>query len=146
MMMQRYVKLSVLLCLLLTLALNGCGRKQLPQVTNDTTVMPQISDLSHEITVNVLRMEFTPEGDAQGVGFQIDRTEMDPYCKCPGFWRRFYERPALARYANKETYKLITLKTKGVPYLFRIRAVDAAGNLGPWSKLIHARFDGLKKQ
>ena len=136
---------SVWLCLVLALLLNGCGRKEMPQVLSGTSVTPQISDLSHDVVGNVLRLEFVLKGNAQGVGYQIDRTQMDPYCNCPGFWRRFFEQPALAKQVNEKAKRIINLKTDAVEFVFRIRAIDATGSFGPWSKLIHARAVDLRK-
>jgi len=137
---------SVWLCLILAVLLNGCGRKEVPQNIVDDSVKPQIVDLQHKVIGNVLRLDFALKGNAQGVGYDIDRTQMDPYCQCPGFWRRFFEQPALAKQVNEDTYRIISLKTAEVEFLFRIRAVDVAGNFGPWSKLIHAQAIDLNKK
>lgn len=143
--MQQALKLSVGLLLCLSLLLTACGRKEVPQVINGESVAPQISDLRSEVVGNVLRMDFTLVGDTQGVGYEIDRTQEDPYCQCPGMWRRFYEQPALARQVNKAAYRIINLKTDKIEFLFRIRAVDVIGNFGPWSKMIRARAVDLRK-
>jgi len=136
--MYKTLKFSVVL-LFLTLVLNGCGRKEIPQVMVDASIIPQITDLRQEVNVSVLRLDFVLEGDAHGVGFQIDRTKMDPYCQCPGMWRRFFEQRAQAKQVGTKSYKMIHLNDYTTEFLFRIRAVDAFGNLGPWSKVIHAR-------
>jgi len=136
--MHKTLKFSVVL-LFLTLVLSGCGRKEIPQVMVDASIIPQITDLRQEVNVSVLRLDFVLEGDAHGVGFQIDRTKMDPYCQCPGMWRRFFEQRAQAKQVGTKSYKMIHLNDYTTEFLFRIRAVDAFGNLGPWSKMIHAR-------
>ncbi|RLL51189.1 hypothetical protein D8Y20_10010 [Mariprofundus sp. EBB-1] len=144
--MLSIVRRSVWLCLILAVFLNGCGRKEVPQAIVDDAVTPQIVDLRSGVVGNVLRLDFVLKGSAEGVGYEIDRTKVDPYCQCPGFWRRFYEQPALARQVNEETYRIINLKTDAVEFLFRIRAVDVAGNFGPWSKLIRAQAVDLRKK
>ena len=131
-------KFSIAVLLLLALALSGCGRKEAPQVINNGSITPQISDLYYEVVGNVLRLDFTLNGDANGVGYQIDRTQIDPYCKCPGFWRRFFEQPTLAKQVDVASYKIIRLTTTA-EFVFRIRAIDTVGSFGPWSKLIRAR-------
>ncbi|MDQ6969869.1 MAG: hypothetical protein Q9M16_05120 [Mariprofundus sp.] len=137
--MIKKMKFSLVL-LLLALTLNACGRKEAPQVIVDGSVTtPQIADLRHEVIGSVLRMDFVLKGDAQGVGYQIDRTKIDPYCQCPGFWRRFFEQRAQAKQVGAKSYKMIHMKDYTTELVFRIRAIDAAGNLGPWSKIIHAQ-------
>jgi len=134
------------LVLVLALTLNACGRKEVPLVmTGEAIAIPQIDDLQTKVIGNVLRMDFVLKGDAQGVGYEIDRTQLDPYCHCPGMWRRFFEQPALKRQANQAAYRIINLKTDKIEFLFRIRAVDVSGNFGPWSKMIHARAIDLSK-
>lgn len=130
--------------LLLTcvLALGGCGRKKAPQIAGPDK--PQISDLRDEVVGNVLELQFELTGSSEGVGFQVDRTELDPYCQCPGMWRRLYDRAPMHGQLG-ETKKLIKLKNDKTEYLFRIRAYDANGNLGPWSRAIHAKGVDLYK-
>jgi len=137
---------SVWLCLVLAVLLSGCGRKEVPQAIVDDSVKPQIVDLQYKVIGNVLRLDFVLKGSSEGVGYEIDRTQMDPYCQCPGFWRRFFEQPALAKQVNEDSYRIISLKTADVEFLFRIRAVDAVGNFGPWSKLIRAQAVDLNKK
>jgi len=132
-------KLRILSALLLIglLALSGCGRKEAPQIAGP--VKPQINDLRDQVVGNVLELKFMLTGDARGVGFQVDRTEVDPYCQCPGFWRRFYDRAPMPLQVGDESKRLIQLKNDKIEYLFRIRAYDIDGNLGPWSRAIHAK-------
>lgn len=125
------------------LLLSGCGRKEEPRIAVDDTFKPQLIDLKHQVVGNVLELSYTLQGNPEGVGVQIDRTEMDPYCKCPGFWRRFQEDTPLARNVGVETKKLVNLKVMNKRLLFRIRAVDLDGNIGPWSKMIEASAEFL---
>ncbi|OIO72625.1 MAG: hypothetical protein AUJ57_05635 [Zetaproteobacteria bacterium CG1_02_53_45] len=125
--------------------LSGCGRKEAPQPAGDAASKPLLSDLKHQVVGNVLELSFTLKGSPDGVGYQIDRTEMDPYCQCPGFWRRYDQREPQAKLVDINTTRLINLKTDKKEFLFRIRAFDAIGNLGPWSKAIVARGVDLTK-
>jgi len=132
-----------LILLIALLLLSGCGRKEAPQLTSDAALKPSLNELSHRVIGNILELKFTISGMTEGVGFQIDRTEMDPYCQCPGFWRRYEQVEPHPKRVNVETTKIINLKTDKKEFLFRIRAYDAAGNLGPWSKTIVARAVNL---
>ncbi|GAV19643.1 hypothetical protein MMIC_P0592 [Mariprofundus micogutta] len=143
--MTKRIHYGFILLMAATLLLSGCGRKEAPQMTNGSSVKPSLNELYHQVAGNVLELRFTLQGIPEGVGYQIDRTEMDPYCQCPGFWRRFDERLPQAKMVNSETTKLISLKTDKKAFLFRIRAIDATGNLGPWSKIITARGVDLSK-
>jgi len=125
------------------LTLSGCGRKEAPQISG--IEKPQINNLQDQVVGNVLELKFTLTGNAKGVGYQVDRSELDPYCQCPGFWRRFYDRPPLAVQLGSESSSLINLKNDKIEYLFRIRAYDIDGNLGPWSHAIHAKGVDLFK-
>jgi len=128
----------------LLVALNACGLKESPQMIVDASLTPQISDLRYDVAGNILRLDFKLTGDVAGVGYQIDRTRVDPYCQCPGFWRRFFEQPTLAKQVNVDSYKIIRLTTDVDEFLFRIRAIDASGNFGPWSTMIRAQAVGFK--
>ena len=132
------------LLLVAGLMLNGCGRKEAPQLIV-AGAAPQVVDLRYEVNGGTLKLDFMLVGSADGVGYQVDRTEMDPYCKCPGFFRRYFEQPAFPAQVGKPLNKLINLKTIDKEFVFRIRAVDAQGNLGEWSELIHARGVDLMK-
>jgi len=126
------------LFLMMAVVLAGCGRKMAPQPVSTNAEKPQIVDLQHEAIGNVMRLDFVLRGNPAGVGYQIDRTMIDPYCQCPGFWRRYVSKAAMPRLANSKTKKMLLLSTK-VEYVFRIRAVDVDGNFGPWSKMMRAR-------
>ncbi|MBL4775146.1 MAG: hypothetical protein JKY87_03720 [Mariprofundus sp.] len=133
--------IKLMLGLMLLLFLNACGLKEAPQVIVDSSITPKINDLRYHVSANILRLDFKLTGDVAGVGYQIDRTRVDPYCQCPGFWRRFFEQPTLARQVNEDSYKIIRLTTGTDEFLFRIRAIDVSGNFGPWSKIIRAQAD-----
>lgn len=128
---------SLLMALLL---LAGCGRKEAPKIVTDTSLKPEIVDLTYSTDIGLLQLNFSLKGNPAGVGFQIDRTELDPYCKCPGFWRRYDESLPKAELLKGPVTKLIAIKARNTEYLFRIRAYDDNGNVGPWSKLIRAQY------
>jgi len=125
--------------LILSFGLAACGRKETPVPVVPENAKPQIQNLESEIAGNILKLSFTLTGNPAGMGYQIDRTQIDPYCKCPGFWRRYYDQQPLSHLANDNTAKNLNLKTDKIEYLFRIRAVDQNGSFGPWSRAIHAR-------
>ncbi|HXH72385.1 MAG TPA: hypothetical protein VNI58_06180 [Mariprofundaceae bacterium] len=130
---------------MLALLVAGCGRKEPPQVLAKGAP-PQIVELTHEVNGPALALNFRLLGSARGVGYQIDRAEMDPYCKCPTMWRRHFEQPAMAKQVDTPIRKLINLGSYNREFLFRIRAVDVDGNLGEWSQTIHAQaVDLLQK-
>jgi len=121
--------------LLLVMAATGCGRKEAPQPDSGRAAKPQIVNLQHEVKGNIVRLSFGLKGNPAGVGYQIDRTIIDPYCQCPGFWRRYTSHAATPHMANSNAEKILNLGTK-TEYVFRIRAVDVDGNLGAWSKMM----------
>ncbi len=136
---------SSLACIgLMLLLLAGCGRKEAPTLAAAGTP-PQILNLKHEVNGGSLKLEFILAGSPEGVGYQIDRTEVDPYCGCPGMFRRYFEQPPFPGQVGKPLIKLINLKSTEREFVFRIRAVDAEGNLGAWSAPIHARGVDLMK-
>lgn len=122
------------------LLLAGCGRKEAPQIMSDSSFKPEIVGLTHTFDVNILQLEFSLKGSPAGVGYQIDRAEVDPYCNCPGFWRRYDERFPNPKLLEEPIKKLISVKVKNRAFLFRIRAYDDAGNIGPWSKMIRGQY------
>lgn len=136
--MHRFKHLILIVCLGLMLA--GCGRKEPPQVT-DERQKPQVVNLNHVISGNSLKLDFKLAGGADGIGFQIDRTEQDPGCKCPSFWRRHYEQPPAADRAGKPLVQMFNLQTHKKAFYFRLRAVDGLGRLSPWSKPIFAQAE-----
>ena len=142
--MHKQMRYLAMICAGLLL-LAGCGKKEAPQVVGDTSEKPQIVDLSYEVVGNVLELKFSLAGDPAGLGYQIDRTQVDPYCHCLDIWRRYYERPAMKQQVGTPLTRPINLKTDKVEFVFRIRAIDRFGNFGPWSKAIHARAVDLSK-
>ena len=138
--MHRFKHLILIACLGLVLA--GCGRKEPPQVT-DERQEPQIASLEQVISGNILKLDLSLAGGADGIGYQIDRAEQDPGCKCPSFWRRYYELPPVADRAGKPLVRALDLKSHKKAFYFRIRAVDGLGRLGPWSKPIFGRAEAM---
>lgn len=128
--------------LIIGLALTACGRKQMPQVV--TEAPPQIAELQHETREITLKVTMRLAGGSHGIGYQIDRAEMDPYCKCPGFWRRYREEYPARKNVGKKLSLMLPLGSSEVGYVFRIRAVDGLGRFGPWSKPIRARAGALE--
>lgn len=132
---------SFLIFSLAAILLFGCGRKEAPQpLANDAP--PTIKAISHELAGNSLKINLQLSGGSQGIGYQIDRAEIDPYCNCPGFWRRFLEEtPSAENFDKPVMSELIPLKTPNVEYAFRVRAFDALGRLGEWSQVIRVKAD-----
>jgi len=139
--MRTSLKLTLWLCI--GLGAISCGRKEPPQVIGEGPP-PAIAEMTHEIEGNILVLNLRLQGGADGIGYQVDRTEIDPYCKCPGFWRRFFDRPPAPELAGRLLQKNINLKTTVEEYVFRIRAVDGLGRLGPWSKPFRAQAEPFK--
>lgn len=122
------------------LVLGGCGRKEAPQIIHESQP-PQLVDLHYELTGMSLKLDFKLTGSPEGVGYQIDRAAIDPYCKCPDLWRRYMEQLPIPQNVGVSLTKMLRLRTPNTEYAFRIRAFDAAGQLGPWSK--HMRATGV---
>ncbi|MDQ6981764.1 MAG: hypothetical protein Q9M08_01980 [Mariprofundus sp.] len=140
--MHEFLRHSVsplLASLLVAMLLAGCGHKEAPQPVADSSVKPQLLGLQYEQAGNVLKLSFKLRGDPSGVGYQIDRTQIDPYCQCPGFWRRYHDQQPLADLVNRTMKKIINLKTTKIEFVYRLRPIDINGNFGPWSKSIRAR-------
>ena len=144
-MMSTSLQRSAWLFLLMAIALFGCGRKEMPQPLSDSAAKPHIENLTYELIGTVMRLDFVLRGNPAGVGYQIDRTMIDPHCECPGFWRRYVDKAAMPRLVNSKTKKMLQLSSS-VGYVFRMRAVDVDGNLGPWSKMIRANGVDLLHQ
>ncbi len=128
--------------LVLVMMLAGCGRKEPPQVT-DPRQPPELASLSYKVSGNSLKLNLQLTGGAEGLGFQVDRAEQDPGCKCPGFWRRYFEAPPTPRQKGHPITKLFNLRSHKHAYYFRVRAIDDLGRLGPWSKLIFAQAEEM---
>lgn len=123
-----------LLLLLTLLLMVGCGRKEPPQVIVDAD-MPEIALLKETDAYPSKKLEIQLAGGAGGVGYQMERAEMDPYCKCPSVWRRYYEEPPLERNNTQVLQKMIRMQVGGNDFAYRLRAIDAAGRLGVWQRL-----------
>ena len=119
------------LCAVL-LAAAACGRKLPPQPVADKP--PRILRLDHSVQVNSLVLHIVVTGSAEGVGYQVDRAEYDPYCKCPSFWRRYFERTPVPKQSGRELTKLFNIGEGQKAYFFRVRAIDSLGRFSPWSK------------
>ncbi len=119
-------------------ALGGCGRKEPPQPIAPAAP-PAIAGLQHAVNGPALVLDFRLTGGAGGLGYQIDRAEIDPVCHCPTMWRRYFELPPQPGQGPRQVRKLVPLKTTETEFLFRVRAVDLDGRFGPWSAPIRAR-------
>ena len=73
------------------------------------------------------------------LGYQIDRAQIDPICRCPTPWQRDYEFQPRKDMDQKEVLRLITIRTTDVVFLYRIRAIDALGRLGKWSDTLRIK-------
>lgn len=135
--MKKYLTIVAVLALVLT----GCGRKEVPQpVTHKAP--PVITAISHEVGGNSLKIKLKMSGGSYGIGYQIDRAEIDPYCKCPGFWRRYLEKSPDPKNFNKGQFsQLIILTSPDMEYAFRVRAIDALGRFSEWSRIIRVKAD-----
>ena len=123
--------------LMAVLVLAGCGRKEAPQIAYDSQA-PQLLGLQHEVNGMVLKLDFKLAGSPEGVGYQIDRAEIDPYCQCPGLWRRYLEVLPMPKNTGAQIAKILRLRSTTAEHVFRIRAIDTAGQFGPWSKHMRA--------
>ena len=121
------------LCISL-LVVTGCGRKEAPQAMVDAGP-PEILSLKVVKADPSRKLVIQLAGGEGGVGYQIERAEMDPYCKCPSMWLSYYEEPALPVNNSRVLEKMIRLEVGGHDYVYRLRAVDAAGRLGAWRPL-----------
>jgi len=139
--MHSLIKNSLIIAVLSVLILTGCGRKEMPQpVTSEEP--PSIVSISHEVAGNSLKIELQLAGGSYGIGYQIDRAEIDPYCKCPGFWRRYLEEaPNPANFDKPRLSQLISIKSLDTEYAFRVRAIDALGRFSEWSQIIRVKID-----
>ena len=123
----------------MALMLAGCGRKEPPMPVADTAP-PAIVSMTHSVQVNALVVDMVlSAGDPGGVGYEIDRAPIDPYCNCVGFWRQYRAEQARPQWVGTKLKVLLDLRGGKLEYAFRIRAVDSMGRLGPWSKVIRAR-------
>jgi len=140
-MRKTFVFLMMTGILIASVGLNGCGRKEMPQV--DAGKPPHIEALKHDMAGNSLRLSFSVLGGSGPVGYQIDRAEIDPHCNCPAFWQRFYEQPAIRGQKGTVLTHTLNLRNYKRAFAFRIRAVDSFGNFGVWSAPILARAEKM---
>lgn len=124
---------------LCALAIAGCGRKEMPIA--DAGKPPALVGFTHQVSGNILKLSFRIEGGSGPVGYQIDRAELDPVCHCRGAWRRFYEQPAIPGQKGKTLTKALNLFTSDRTFFYRVRPVDAFGNLGAWSEVVRAHSE-----
>jgi hypothetical protein len=136
-------KLTLLLAITAMLAA-GCGRKEPPQAIA-TAGPPQLTITSQELAGNIIKLHLRLEGGDKGIGYQIDRSEMDPYCNCPSNWQRLYEEPPMDRNRGADLKKLLRLRLDRT-YMYRIRAVDGLGRLGSWSKPFSGKAEERLRQ
>lgn len=130
---------TILILAMLALVLGGCGRKEPPQAIADAPA-PKFAMFKHSVESNALYLTMKITGGSYGVGYQVDRSEIDPSCKCPSFWRRFYEEVPSKKHFNKEISKLIGLK-QNREYAFRVRAIDALGRFSEWTRPFLAKAE-----
>jgi len=123
-----------LLLFLALLLMAGCGRKEPPQVIVSADA-PEIASIKIMDAERTRKLEIQLADGAGGVGYQMERAEMDPYCKCPSVWRRYYEEPPLERNNTRVLQKIIRLEVGGNDFTYRLRAIDALGRLGAWQRL-----------
>ncbi|PIY53911.1 MAG: hypothetical protein COZ01_01985 [Zetaproteobacteria bacterium CG_4_10_14_0_8_um_filter_55_43] len=138
--MMRNILLGSLIALIV---LGGCGRKEFPHP--DTSEPLRIVDLQSSKEVSVLQLTFTILGGSDQVGYQIDRAEVDSVCDCLTPWRRNFEQPPLPKKKGIVLIRNFKLLSHDREFAFRLRAVDSAGNLSPWSAPMRARADDLSK-
>jgi len=134
---------TLLLLMIAGIVLTACGRKEPPQPVAENAP-PAIVSIESVIAGNSLKLDITLSGGKGGIGYQIDRAEIDPYCKCPGFWRRYYEEvPNSKNFERASMPQLINLRGGDFEYAFRVRAVDILGRFSEWSKPIRARAEAF---
>ena len=128
--------------LITLMVLSGCGRKEVPQA--DTSEPLRIVDLQSAKEVSILQLTFTILGGTDYVGYQIDRAEFDEICDCLTPWQRTFEKEPLPKQKAKILVHNLKLLTHKREFAFRIRAVDSAGNLSPWSAPMRGRADNIR--
>jgi len=136
---------TLLLIAIAAIALSACGRKEPPQAIADGAP-PTLVAVEHVVAGNSLKLDIKMSGGSRGIGYQIDRAEIDPHCNCPGIWRRHYEElPQAANFKRPSIPQLINLKSFKTGFAFRVRAVDALGRFSEWSPTIRARSEEFFK-
>jgi len=133
--MKTLTPVKLIAIAVLLLSITACGRKEVPQpIVNSGP--PEIASLEILESDSSTQIVVTLAGGEGGIGFQVDRSEIDPFCNCPTFWQRHYEEPPLAYNAGKEYTRMLRNTIGKLPFVYRLRAVDATGRLGPWSDVI----------
>ena len=127
------------LVVMIGLLMAGCGRKEMPQPILEQTPPPSIVSLAHEQNYNSIRITMRLAGGGGVLGYQIDMAQTDPICHCRTPWQRDYELQPRKAMDQKDIVRLITIHKSGVEFFYRVRAVDALGRLGQWSKTIRAQ-------
>ncbi|MDX8377041.1 MAG: hypothetical protein R8L53_03350 [Mariprofundales bacterium] len=129
-----------ILASLLLVLITGCGRKTAPQViSNDAP--PIVTKFKQAFAINALKISFVLTGGKKGVGYQIDRAEVDPYCDCINSWRRYLDIAPRAKNRDVLTTRIIHVPTNGLAYMYRLRAVDDIGRLGIWNTPIRVKSE-----
>jgi len=121
------------------LLLTGCGRKEPPQPLSDQSPPPSIASMQIEQAYNSLKLTMQLAGGGGVLGYQIDRAQIDPICHCQTPWQRDYEVQPKPAMDQGKVIRMITVRTPNVEFFYRIRAVDALGRLGSWSKPMHIK-------
>ena len=109
---------KLIIAALTLLLVIGCGRKEAPQVIAEASP-PSLVSFAHVVSGNGLKINVRLAGGSGGVGYQVDRAEIDPYCKCPGMWRRYVEEYPSLKNRDKSLTKMINLRTHEVSFAFR---------------------------
>jgi len=127
------------LCLLLLAAfvMVGCGRKEPPQAWVDKGE-PNIAVFKVIDAGPSKKIHLQLAGGEGGVGYQIQRAELDPYCHCPSEWQPYTEIPPSRSNLDKPLERMLRLEKNGHYFAYRIRATDALGRLGKWSQTLQA--------
>jgi len=116
--------------------LAGCGLKTNLVVYDDSAPLPEIAQLSSQMTPKALTIQLDIRGGSGLVFYEVDRTEIEPNCKCIGHWLRYYvSSPSAQRQGLQRHMKL----RQGTIYAYRVRVGDALGRKSVWSKAIKSK-------
>ncbi len=126
---------NFLLVLMAVWALVACGRKEPPQAWIDKGE-PYMENLELISAGPSKKMMVTLAGGEGGVGYQLERAEMDPYCQCPTAWSPYHEEVPQRKNQGKALERILRFEISGHYYLYRVRAMDALGRLGAWSQTL----------
>ncbi|MDQ6994954.1 MAG: hypothetical protein Q9M18_05105 [Mariprofundaceae bacterium] len=117
--------------------MTGCGRKEPPQAWVDKGE-PRIAHLKLINAGPSKKLKLQLADGEGGVGYQLERSEIDPYCQCPSTWHPFTEVPPSRSYEGKTLERVLRFEIGGHYFLYRVRAIDALGRLGQWSETFQA--------